>query len=232
MKALILSASRFRRRSTTSMLLNPFMAGLRESGVECDYFNTFGLTIAPCRGDLSCWFKTKGKCIHNDDMNTIIPLFKAADLIVLSTPVYVDGMPGDLKTVFDRLVAIGNPYFEIRNGQTRHPFTHENTLKKLVLISSCGLWEIEHFDPLLTHIKAICKNLGLTLSGTLLRPHSFTMRNFNINEILSASKQAGNEIFKYGSVSIETQNVVSQEIVPQHTYMDLMNNKAHSLLNP
>jgi multimeric flavodoxin WrbA len=213
------------------MLLNPFMAGLREAGVECDYFNTFDLKIAPCRGDLSCWFKTKGKCIQDDDMNTIIPLFNNADLVVLSTPIYVDGMPGDLKILFDRLVGIGNPYFEIRNGQTRHPFTHEFTHKKLVLISSCGLWEIEHFDPLLTHIKAICKNLGLSLSGTLLRPHSFTLRNFDVNDILIASKQAGNEIVKYGSVSMETQNVVSREIVPQQAYMDLMNNKANSLLN-
>ncbi|MBN1601182.1 MAG: flavodoxin family protein [Chitinispirillaceae bacterium] len=85
MNTLILSASRYRRRSTTSMLLNPFMAGLREAGVTYDYFCTFDLKIAPCRGDLACWFKTNGRCVLNDDMTKITPLFRSADLIIIST---------------------------------------------------------------------------------------------------------------------------------------------------
>jgi multimeric flavodoxin WrbA len=213
------------------MLLNPFMAGLRESGITYNYFNTFDLDIASCRGDLACWFRTNGRCIQNDDMNSITPLFKNADLIVISTPVYVDGMPGDLKTLLDRLVAIGNPFLEIRDGQTRHPFHESYTPKKLVLISSCGLWEMEHFDPMIFHMKAICKNLGLELSGTLLRPHSFALREFDINDILAASKQAGTEIVKNGKISSVTQATISREILPQHDYMYLMNKKANSLLN-
>lgn len=232
MKALIISASRYRRRSATSMLLNPFMAGLREAGVAFDYFNTTDLTIAPCRGDLACWFRTNGRCVINDDMKKIVELYKAADLIVISTPIYVDGMPGDLKNLFDRTVAVGNPFLELRDGQTRHPFPKDFTPKKLVLISSCGLWEMEHFDSILTHFKAIGKNLGFVISGTLLRPHAFAMRNFPINDILQAAKQAGVGIVTNGSVSDTLQKTVSREIMPQLDYISMMNKKAASMLHP
>jgi multimeric flavodoxin WrbA len=214
------------------MLLNPFMAGLREAGGDFDFFSTSDLTIAPCRGDLTCWFKTNGKCIQNDDMKIIVELYKAADLIVISTPVYVDGMPGDLKNLFDRLVAVGNPFLEVRDGQTRHPFQKDYTPKKLVLISSCGFWEMEHFDSILIHLKAISKNLGLLFSGALLRPHSFAMRNFPINDILHAAKQSGTEILTDGCISDTLQKTVSREIVPQLDYITMMNNKAASLLYP
>lgn len=232
MKALILSASRYRRRSATSMLLNPFMSGLREAGVEIDYFNTSDLKIASCRGDLSCWFRTNGKCIINDDMKNIIELFKAAELIVVSTPVYVDGMPGDLKNLFDRTVAVGNPFLELREGQTRHLFPKEYVPKKLVLLSSCGLWEMEHFDPILIHLKAICKNLGLIFSGALLRPHALALRTFPINDILHAAKQAGTEITTQKCISDTLQNTVSRELIPQTDYITMMNDKATSILNP
>ena len=70
MNTLILSASRYRRRSITSMLLNPFIEGLREAGIGYTSFNTFDLNIRPCRGDLSCWFKTSGRCIQNISSET------------------------------------------------------------------------------------------------------------------------------------------------------------------
>jgi hypothetical protein len=208
------------------------MSGLREAGVDFDYFNTSDLTIAPCRGDLSCWFRTNGRCIQNDDMKNIIKLFKAADLIVVSTPIYVDGMPGDLKNLFDRTVVVGNPFLELREAQTRHPFPKDYVPKKLVLISSCGLWEMEHFDPIIIHLKAICKNLGLIFSGALLRPHALALRNFPINDILHAAKQAGSEFITKGCVSETLQLIVSRQIMPQLDYIDMMNKKADSILYP
>ncbi len=232
MRALILSASRYKRRSATSMLLNPFMSGLRDAGCEFEYYNTTELNIAPCRGDLACWFRTNGRCIINDDMKNIIDHFKAADLIVISTPIYVDGLPGDLKTLLDRTVAVGNPFLEVRDGQTRHPFPEGYIPKKLVLLSSCGLWEMEHFDPILIHLKAISKNLGLHISGALLRPHAFAMRNVPINDILHAAKQAAVEVLTEGSVSDTYQKTVSRELMPQLDYVSMMNKKVTSMLQP
>jgi hypothetical protein len=164
-------------------------------------------------------------------MKTIVELFKASDLIVISTPVYVDGMPGDLKNLFDRTVAVGNPFLELRDSQTRHPFPEGYIPKKLVLLSSCGLWEMVHFDPLLMHIKAICKNLGLVYSGALLRPHAFALRSFPINDILHAAKQAGVEIATQKCISDTLENTVSRELIPQLDYLTMMNKKAESMLH-
>ncbi len=127
---------------------------------------------------------------------------------------------------------MGNPYLEIRDGQTRHPFPINYKQKKLVLISSCGLWEIEHFDSMLYHLNAISKNLDLVSAGTLLRPHSYAMRECDIMDILAASKKAGREIAEAGYISSETQSTISREILFKTRLHGLINTRADTLLNP
>ena len=41
----------------------------------------------------------------------------------------------------------------------------------MVLVSNCGFWELDNFDALVSHAKAIAKNLDVAFAGALLRPH-------------------------------------------------------------
>lgn len=56
-----------------------------------------------CQGCKTC-FKN-GQCIleKKDDINGIRSKILESDLLVISTPVFVDNIPGNLKTLFDRL---------------------------------------------------------------------------------------------------------------------------------
>jgi putative NADPH-quinone reductase len=229
MRILIINASPFQRRSNTSILLNAFIKGLNDTGSTIELFNLVKLTIHPCRGDLNCWFRTRGQCIQRDDMDRLYEPFTNADAVVFSTPVYCDGVPGQLKVMMDRLVAGGNPLLEIRDNRSRHPVLRKQLTQKFALIASCGLWELINFDPMIMHLNAFCNNIGFTFCGSLLRPHAFAMKNRDINDILKAAKNAGKSFGEKGILDEADLNIVKREIISRREYIDEVNTKVTNL---
>lgn len=73
LKALALNVSPLMEKSNTALILNPFLEGLREEGVEVELFYTMKLKVNPCFGDRNCWTKTPGKCGQKDDMSMLLP---------------------------------------------------------------------------------------------------------------------------------------------------------------
>ena len=215
-------------KSNTALILNPFLEGMKEEGAEVELFYIRKLKINPCLGEFSCWFKTPGKCIHDDDMNILYPKFKEADIIVFGTPLYIDGMPGPMKNLFDRLLPLSQPFIEIRNGHCRHPKREGQKRPKFVLVANCGFWEIDNFDPLLVHVKAICKNADWEYAGAVLRPHGGVLeymlkKGYPAQDIVEAAKKAGKEIMKYGEMKEETLKTVSRELLPQEYFVEILN---------
>jgi len=231
MRVLIINASPFQRRSNTSIILNAFISGLNESGSSVELFNLAKLTIHPCRGDLNCWFRTRGQCVQRDDMDRLYDPFTNADAIVFSTPVYCDSVPGQLKIMMDRMVVGGNPLQEIRDNHSRHPATPKQLSQKFILIASCGFWELDNFDPMIMHLRAFCNNMGFTFCGSLLRPHAFAMKNRTINDILKAAKNAGKSFGEKGIFNETDLNIVKREIVSRKEYIDEVNAKVTNLVH-
>ena len=215
-------------KGNTALLLSPFLEGMREEGCEVDLVYTRKLNVKPCLGDLSCWTRTPGRCVQDDDVRALLPRFQEADVIVFATPVYVDGMPGTLKNLIDRVVPLIEPYFELRDGHCRHPARQPHKHSKVVLVSNCGFWEIDNFDPLIMHVQAICKNACWEYSGALLRPHGealgYMLENgLPVEDVLTATKNAGKELAKTGKMSEENLKTVSRELAPLKTYVEMMN---------
>lgn len=59
------------------------------------------LDIDPCTGCSSC-FKL-GHCRLNDGLSLLQEKILSADLFIISAPVYMHGMPGEMKNIIDRL---------------------------------------------------------------------------------------------------------------------------------
>ncbi len=89
----------------------------------------------------------------------------AANVLVLATPLYVDGMTGPLKMVVDRMIPLGEPKIEYREDHCRHSGRGPLSDRKVVLVSNCGFWEMDSFNALVTHVKAIAKNLNAAFAG-------------------------------------------------------------------
>jgi multimeric flavodoxin WrbA len=235
MKVLAINGSPSATNGRTWWVLSRFIDGMKEAGAEVTTINLAGKKIHHCTGELACWLKTPGKCIHNDDMNEILPLFQGADAVALATPVYVDGMTGLLKNSIDRLVPIAEPFFEVRDGHTRHPKRNGGP-SKVALVSVCGFPEMDNFDPLVHHIQAICRNLNAAFAGSVLRPGApgidaaGIFHPFKIRKVSEAIKTAGMEFVRDGKISDETAKAVATDLFTIEEYRDGANREFEKAL--
>ena len=93
-----------RKRGNTDILLNKALEGARSAGAEVDSVYARDLDISGC---LECGGCDKtGKCVVKDDMQTIYPLLQAADVILLTSPIFFYGMSSQVKALIDRSQAM------------------------------------------------------------------------------------------------------------------------------
>ncbi len=228
MKVLAFNSSPTMHKGGTSLILTPFLQGMEQAGADIELFYLRKLKIKPCLGCFKCWFETPGQCIQKDDMQMLYPKLKVADVIVFATPVYVDGMTGTMKTLIERCIPLVHPFFEIREGHCRHPLRDAVKRPKIVLVSVCGFHELDNFDPLLSHMKAICKNLGSEFAGALLRPYAAALPHMQkmglpAEEIYEAAREAGRQLVRDGAIKPQTLTAVSRELVPKEVYVQTIN---------
>ena len=168
MKTLVVNGSP-RERTHTSMI-EALERGLTEAGSEVTKRSVYKLDIRPCLSCLTCMRETPGRCAQEDDMEYLLPLVAQSDLLMLVTPVYLDGMTGPMKTFIDRLIPLLEWGVEIRDGRVRHPIREGVKRGKIGLMSASAFPEPETFDPIVTHVKAISRNLGREYAGEILIP--------------------------------------------------------------
>ena len=216
--------------SNTSVILNPFLDGMKEAGADVDIVHAKKLKINPCLGCAACIFKTPGQCVQKDDMGDLFLRLFTADIIVWATPVYLAGPTAQLKAIIDRtFVGAGfNPGYEIRNGHQRLKRVDGFVPSKLVLVSSCGYHEMESFDSLLNWVDSLVKMDLFELVGALLRPHANVLNplfpaKFDIDEIITAAKDAGTQLITEGKILDETLSKVSQDFLTRDAYIKTMN---------
>lgn len=226
MNILILNGSPNQEKGATGSIIEALEKGLLKKSQEITKKHIYKLNVNPCQGCFSCWTHTPGKCIHKDDMETILPLVAESDILILATPVYVDGMTGPMKTLLDRLITLLKGRVELRDNHMRH-VPRENMKKgKLVLVSPSGFAEMDTFDPLVSHVKAIAKNIDRVYAGEILVPN-FWYLQYSENALERALKKiacAGEELVEKGlipsSVSEELGSLVSRDeiIKAMNTY--------------
>lgn len=106
MKVLVLNGSP-KKKSDTFRLTDAFLKGLnRSGGHEISIIPVIEKEIAPCRGCFGCWKRLDGHCVIQDDQNAILDLYRGADVILWSFPLYCYGMPSHLKAVLDRTIPL------------------------------------------------------------------------------------------------------------------------------
>ncbi|HED00577.1 MAG TPA: flavodoxin family protein [Proteobacteria bacterium] len=68
--------------------------------------------VGPCLACPSC--KREEKCLQEDDFNDLIPLITEADGLIISSPVYMGSVCGQLKCLLDRTVFLRRKDFHLR----------------------------------------------------------------------------------------------------------------------
>jgi multimeric flavodoxin WrbA len=90
-----------RKDGNTELLLMEAIRGVREtSGGEVTIFNLNLMNIKPCQDCGGC--EKTGECVLEDDMPKIYPEIRAADRVILASPIFFFGLSAQSKTMIDR----------------------------------------------------------------------------------------------------------------------------------
>jgi len=90
-----------RKGANSETLLAAALEGAAELGAETEIVRLNDLDYSPCQVCQGC--KKAGRCIVKDDMQGVHEKLRAADIWILSSPIYFDGVSGQMKSFFDRL---------------------------------------------------------------------------------------------------------------------------------
>lgn len=155
MNVLVLNGSP-KKKSDTFRLTESFLKGLNKKNQhKIDIINVIDKKIAPCRGCFGCWTKMDGYCVIQDDQNAILDLYRKADLIIWSFPLYCYAMPSHLKALLDRTIPLVKmKMVQEADGTVHHEALADFSKMHTLVICGCGFpdWN-GNFDGL----KAMCK---------------------------------------------------------------------------
>jgi multimeric flavodoxin WrbA len=105
------------RKQATEHVLTEALTMLTARGFETECFTVRGKTIGFCTHCDYCL--TNKECVRKDAMYTLYPLLKAANGVVIASPVYNGGVSAQTKTVMNRyraLVAADYHFFKDKVG--------------------------------------------------------------------------------------------------------------------
>jgi hypothetical protein len=227
MKIIVINAAPRMETGNTQMILTPFLVGARHEGAVVDVALLARKNIRRCIGCFTCYAKTPGVCVHSDDMQGLIDRVRASDMMILATPVYLDGMTSWAKSFIDRLVVFLDPHFVEDGEGLIHPLRWKFP-EKLFLLSVCGYPGLQNFEPVVQHVQRIARNLHTNFSGALLRPAVFSLllaRKYpdRIKGILDAVRGAGEELVRNGRINEETLKAVAQDVCSRKELMQTAN---------
>jgi multimeric flavodoxin WrbA len=206
-------------RGNTAMILEPFIDGLIENNAAVDLFYASRLKVQPCAcGNLICWRQSPGECFFQDTMQTVYPVLREADFLVLATPIYIP-LPGDMQNFLNRLCPLIDPVLTFREGRTRARFRADVHIKTVVLLAVGGWLEKENFNTLIRIVEELAEDASVNFAGAMIRPHAHLMRkNGQITdqgkEVLQAIKGAAGELIREGRIHAETLATIRQPLIP------------------
>ena len=162
MRTLILFGSP-RKRGNTITLLRPFIDELEKNGSDVELLDVYESDIAGCKACFGCQKdKDRVYCIINDDMQPVLKAMEEADLIVVAAPIHSFGLPGPVKTAFDRSIY---PFLKYYGDDPFGPSHFEG--KTLAVITTCG-YPVEVATPMLDEsMRLISKHAKMRYAGLL-----------------------------------------------------------------
>ena len=102
-----------RKNGNTEIYTRHTLKAISEEGIDTEIITLAGMDIKPCNACMVC--KEKETCPIKDDVFPIYQKMKAADAVILASPVYFGSATAQIKALMDRAGYIGR-------SQGRCPF--------------------------------------------------------------------------------------------------------------
>lgn len=213
------SSPRDHQTSKTELVLQKFLEGARRAGAVTETLYLRDYKINQCLSCFSCWLRTPGRCVQQDDMaETLFDRYLQADLVVLATPIYCATMNARMKIFVERTLPMMDPLGEApQGGSGGHPHRFEK-MPRVVALSVASYWDQAIFQALSLTWR-MC--LGGDLIAEIYRNSSefLGMPEFQAaaQAVLDAVAQAGEEVVRQGMVNPDTLAALTQPLAPAET---------------
>ena len=224
MKILVLNGSP-KKKSDTFQLTEAFLKGLNADGCHTvNIINVIERQIAPCRGCFGCWARGAGHCVIDDDQNAILDLYRDADVIIWSFPLYCYGMPSHLKAVLDRTIPLVKMKMVRKtDGTVRHEALVDFSRIHTLVICGCGFPQLEgNFDGLKQMCKTCFGNLDMVCvpeTPLLNVPEAAVVADL----LLARFEKAGEEYSAVLRLSVETIAELEKPMISAEEYIRRVN---------
>lgn len=210
--------------SNTHAMVSPFLDGALAEGAATEYVMLAAHDIRPCTGCYDCWREPDGRCPIGDEMPVMLSKIRAADILVFAMPVYMDNVPGLLKTFMDRLMPLLSPQFEKDpQGGYRHGHRMEE-VPRLAVMANCGLPDTGQFEVLRVLFRRLARHLHTELAGEIYRTQGELLRSDSlvlqpmVRSWFRLLRAAGGEMAREGRLCRETAAALERPLVPQALY--------------
>lgn len=114
MSVMIISAVKDKQKTA---LLYEDLKRMKE---EVKVFDICDMHIQHCIGCNACWLITPGKCVLQDDYESILKAYLKYDKVLFLSDTIFGHVIANTKHVIDRMVPLATMYLTISNGQLRH----------------------------------------------------------------------------------------------------------------
>ena len=224
MRVLVLNGSPKRDASDTMHITRAFLAGMEDAAPqEIAVIHVADKRIEYCTGCFSC-MRNGGTCIHDDDMRGILDAVLAADLLVLSFPLYCYGMPAPLKALVDRTLPLSSMAMQKAGDRYEHVGQADFSHLRYLMICGCGFPNARHnFEPAVSQFKLLFPG-----DHTIITVPECPM--FNAPEAspvtgprLSQIRQAGRAFAETGTVPDDLLEGICSPMIPEETYAAIVN---------
>jgi len=228
-EVLVIQGSPRGDQGRTADCLGWFLEGVQEAGGRSEVVYLRKLKINHCLGCYTCWTRTPGRCVHNDDMAGLLEKLKTARTIVLAQPVYVYSVPGLTKDFQDRSLPLIQPFMEVDpQGRTIHPMRWP-AKRRYVILSVCGFPEPANFNPMRDMFRHSYRRSEAVIVGELFRPDAESLPRGELlgpgfGRTKEAFIRAGRELVEQGFVSQAAEAAVQTPLLKDlETFRSLAN---------
>ena len=235
MKIIALNGSPRAEKSNTQVMVDAFLAGANDAGADTQTIFLARKKIGHCLGCFSCWLKSPGECIQQDDMAELIEQYLASDVVVFATPLYNDNVSGIMKDFIDRLLPTGDPHFEKDpDGEVRH-VSGKKKDPVFVMMANSGFPEQSHFQVLRLLTKRMARNYNTTFAGEIYRGAGSLLQEEELKPFIDAYKgllrEAGAEVVRDGKISKNTSEKLELPLIPSPDYVNIFIENANAYMD-
>lgn len=187
MKVLMINGSP-RQKGNTYIALHEIEQVFQSEGIETEIVNIGNKVIRGCIACNSC--SNNGRCVFDDEVNSIAPKFETADGLVIGSPVYYASANATLiafldrlfySTHFDKTMKVGAAIASARRGGITSTFDELNKYFTIcgMPIASGQYWNGIHGRE---QGEAVQDAEGLQQMRTLARNMTFLMKSITLGK--------------------------------------------------